>query len=432
MATISIIIPTHNRSASLRRSLNALTQQNYPLDQIEVIVVADGCSDDTVEILKAYQAPFTLHWIEQSGGGAAIARNSGAARATAPLLLFLDDDIEASPDLVAAHVQAHHQAHNQVVIGYLPTSLEKQTGFFRNVLRVWWEAMFQKMRQIGHRYSYRDLLSGNFSVSAKLFNQVNGFDPNFKCHEDYELGYRLLQAKADFNFAETALGYHYDITDLDRSLQRKYQEGRADVLFGQKYPELKATLPVASLLSRCSLIDRILLLLIFRLPAIAGMLAFGLRRSLDILEWLRLQRYWQAILDRLLGYWYLRGIAEASSSQAALNSFFESEAMPLDEGTEIEVDLKDGLEVAEQRLTAKRPDRVRLRYGQQIVGYIAPQLGTEPLRGEHLRPVLSKNLTWILLQALAIEETFNKDIPSAISHSPIDSATHSSELIYAN
>ena len=49
---VSVIIPTHNRSASLRRTLDALRRQTYSLEQVEVVVVADGCIDDTVEMLN--------------------------------------------------------------------------------------------------------------------------------------------------------------------------------------------------------------------------------------------------------------------------------------------------------------------------------------------------------------------------------------------
>src|SRR5688572_32712199 len=77
---VTIIIPTHNRSASLRRTLTALCAQTYPLPQVELLVVADGCTDDTVAMLARYEAPFAFHIIEQGGQGAAAARNRGAAQ----------------------------------------------------------------------------------------------------------------------------------------------------------------------------------------------------------------------------------------------------------------------------------------------------------------------------------------------------------------
>ena len=75
MCHISVIIPTHNRSASLRVTLDALNKQTYPFEQFEVVVVADGCNDNTIDMLKTYSASFSFKVIEQPGKGAAAARN---------------------------------------------------------------------------------------------------------------------------------------------------------------------------------------------------------------------------------------------------------------------------------------------------------------------------------------------------------------------
>src|SRR5262245_19563251 len=130
-STISVIIPTHNRCASLRQTLDALSAQTYPLQQVEVLVVADGCVDGTVEMLRRYRAPFGMRIIEQQGQGPAAARNQGAAHATGRLLLFLDDDVKVVPSLIEAYVSAHQRCPGQVVVGYLPPVLESQEGFFR-------------------------------------------------------------------------------------------------------------------------------------------------------------------------------------------------------------------------------------------------------------------------------------------------------------
>ena len=58
--TVSVVIPTHNRRASVERALRALSVQSYPLALIEVIVVADGCTDGTPGISRE-DWPFTLH-----------------------------------------------------------------------------------------------------------------------------------------------------------------------------------------------------------------------------------------------------------------------------------------------------------------------------------------------------------------------------------
>ncbi len=121
MIPISVIIPTHNRVAALTATLNALCEQTAARDEFEVVVVADGCTDSTVDLLRRYEAPFPLRYCENSPArGAAAARNAGAARADGRILLFLDDDMEASHTLIAVHVDAHRDFSDKVVLGYFP------------------------------------------------------------------------------------------------------------------------------------------------------------------------------------------------------------------------------------------------------------------------------------------------------------------------
>jgi GT2 family glycosyltransferase len=407
---ISVIIPTHNRSASLRRTLDTLALQDYPLHLIQVCVVADGCRDETVEMLQHYQSPFMLNVIEQSCQGAATARNQGAAAATAPLLLFLDDDIEATSGLVRAHVEAHQQP-DQVVIGYLPPILNHQIGFFKIALRGWWEAMFQSMKRLGHRYRYNDLLSGNFSVSKQLFDHVGGFDPAFRCQEDYELGVRLLKAGALFTFAPDALGYHHENTDLQRSLWRKYQEGRANIQLGQKYPELISTLPLYSSKVHTSVIGRLLLALMFRQPALCDRVATQSQSILTLLESIRLRRHWRKLLDKFMRYWYLRGATDALRTQQALTAFLQNAPTATEaEMSDLELDLREGLAVVEHYLDQKRPRSIRLCYGQYPVATISSQPGAEALRAVHLRPTLATILALPLLRALILDGTVDPPV----------------------
>ena len=209
--TVSIIIPSHNRSSSLRRALDALHLQTYPMDLIEVIVVADSCIDDTLAMLQDYKAPFKLQAIEVNCRSASIARNTGAASATGKLLLFLDDDIEALPPLVESHARVHRERPGAAVMGPYPPKLHGGTRFFDVEVRSWWEEKFYQMSQPGHRFTYQDLLSGNLSLDAELLGRLDGFDSAFgNCGgEDYEFGVRLLKAGVPFAVAGDAVGYHY-------------------------------------------------------------------------------------------------------------------------------------------------------------------------------------------------------------------------------
>ena len=75
---VSIIIPTHNRKAFLRQALNALVEQTYPHEQFELVVVVDGCTDGSLEMLQEFSSPFNLRIFDQEQKGAGAARNQGA------------------------------------------------------------------------------------------------------------------------------------------------------------------------------------------------------------------------------------------------------------------------------------------------------------------------------------------------------------------
>jgi len=401
---VSVVIPTHDRSATLRRTLDALCEQTFALRKVEVIVIVDGSSDSTMEMLSGYTAPFTLRIIEQSRQGPAAARNNGAAEAYGKWLIFIDDDIETIPSFIEAHVCAHQHYPGHVIIGYLPLVFHGNSGFFHHELRIWWENMFHLMRRPGHRYRFNNLLSGNFSVETEIFKQIGGFNTDFWCHEDYELGVRFIKAGIPFAFAHDAIGYHHESTDLGRSLSRKYEEGKADVLMGFCHPEMRLTLPLGRFRTPVLSIRNLFFTLAFRWPAAGNILDALLQNILDLFERKNLRGFWLRILNYRLTYHYWVGVAEELGTEKALADFLKDYLPNVDTGIEeINIDLHAGLEEAEQRLDNERPAGAFIYYGKYLVGHIYSQPGTEQLRGIHLRHVLATDLARPLLKALAIE-----------------------------
>lgn len=85
---VSVIIPTHNRAYCVTEAIDSVLVQDPPAD--EVIVVDDGSTDNTVEILAGYGDRITV--LRQDNGGAAAARNTGIRHATGEWVTFLDSD----------------------------------------------------------------------------------------------------------------------------------------------------------------------------------------------------------------------------------------------------------------------------------------------------------------------------------------------------
>src|SRR5205823_11849968 len=121
MLDLSVIVPTHNRRHFLPDLLASLAAQDYPADRWQLIIVDDGSSDDTIEYLQSGDGagPANMVVLSQPQGGPAAARNNGARNAHGRALLFLDDDMVASPSLVREHAIAHLQESWAVVVGHL-------------------------------------------------------------------------------------------------------------------------------------------------------------------------------------------------------------------------------------------------------------------------------------------------------------------------
>lgn len=398
--TLSVIIPSFNRCASLQRALRSLCQQDYPLALVEVIVVLDGGSDGSDAMLAELEPPFALTVIEQANQGAAMARNSGAARAAGEVLVFMDDDMEARPSYLAEHAAPHATSVDRVVIGYFSAVLAGRPSYFGDQLRGWWAAMFRGMRDEGHRYSYTDVLSGNLSLRRSLFECVGGFRAGFYRHEDYELGFRLLEAGAVLVFAERAESVHHEQPALHPALVRKRWEGLDDVLLGRMHPTSKPVLPMAGLRRYLALPSRIMMRLAFGLPALGDRLAWACERMLAPLERARRYPTWLRVLTGLMIYWYWRGVASEIPSLDMLNEFLSARGHEPEAQHGLALHLEQGLAAAAARLDEVRPAAVGIYYQDRRIGHIPILPGSELLRGRHLRPLLSRHFRTPLLQAL--------------------------------
>ena len=387
------------------RTLEALAQQTLPAESLEVLVVADGCTDRTVEALLGHAPPFAFQVLEQPGLGAAAARNAGAAAAAAPLLLFIDDDVEPTPGLVAAHVRAHGGQGDRVVLGPYPPVLPGRTDLFRVELRRWWQDHFMAVGHVGHRFTYRDLLAGNLSIGAGLYGRTGGFDPAFAgCGgEDWEYGVRLLDAGATFVFAADALGHHHEASDHTRSLRRARQEGRADVTIARRHAALRPAVTFGRRVSGRAAAESWASVCVFRWPWVAVLLPAVITPLLGPLERLRLRRSWLRLSRALRGLAYWQGVRDELETWKALAGFLQSGPARPDEGPEATLDLRDGIAAAERRLDAERPAGARLRYGDSAIGRIPPEAGAERLRGVHLRPALADRLAVPYLTAISFE-----------------------------
>lgn len=233
-STISVVVPTYNRLARLRRVLDALAAQTYPADALEVVVVSDGSSDGTDEYLATLEFPCTLRVARQDNCGPAVARNHGVELATGSRIVFVDDDVIPSPTLVACHA-GEHLGDAAVMIGPMLTDPD----FDYQPWILWEQQMLYKqydaMRRGDYAPTFRQFYTGNASMPRELFVRAGGFDTTLRRAEDVELAYRLDQLGATFVFDESAAAFHHAERSYDSWRATAVAYGRNDILFARDH-----------------------------------------------------------------------------------------------------------------------------------------------------------------------------------------------------
>lgn len=247
MPAATLAIASHQRRDALQRLLRGLAEHEQPAGGFEVVVVLDGSTDGSAEMVRALETPYPLRLITQDQRGLAAARNAGVSAAAHPLIVFCDDDIEPVPGYVAAHAAAHAAAGREAfVIGHTPPVVGD--GWFDHWLRGWWLDHFTNLAEPHHRFGVHDVNDGNASAPVSLWKRIGGLDESFSGRrQDYELGIRLLDAEVPIVFARDAIGLHHLRKQPADLLREAREEGRADARMASRTPgracELAYALP---------------------------------------------------------------------------------------------------------------------------------------------------------------------------------------------
>jgi glycosyltransferase involved in cell wall biosynthesis len=192
---ISVIIPTYQRRSSVLRLIESLRGQSLRPTEFEVIVVVDGSTDGSYEALLGSSPDFALQVIRQENRGRAGACNAGIRIARAGMVLLLDDDMVAEPELLRAHLAAHRLSPRRGVLGAVPIAVRRGSPA---VVRYYAEKFNAHLRQLetAEEIRHTSFYSGNFSIALEEIRGVGCFDERFRRYgnEDTELAVRLARA----------------------------------------------------------------------------------------------------------------------------------------------------------------------------------------------------------------------------------------------
>jgi glycosyltransferase involved in cell wall biosynthesis len=232
---ISVVIPTYNRAAVLDRCLTALTSEGAA----EVIVVDDGSTDETGAVLARHG---WARAIRRENGGRSAAKNTGVEHASGDVVLFIDDDVVATPGLVRRHAD-HHALRpdaEEALVGHVTWSPEVKVTRHMRWLERGGPLFAYDQVDDAENVSWRHLYTANASVKRDF---LEPFDTELSIFEDAELGYRLSKRGMRLRYDPAAVGHHLREETPERTERRMEEVGAAAARVHRKWPELREPPP---------------------------------------------------------------------------------------------------------------------------------------------------------------------------------------------
>ena len=240
--TLSVVMPTYDEPERLEAALKSLSQQDYPHEAIQIIVVDDASPHLDSERLHAAVAPLQLQLLRnEQNQGRARTRNTALRVASGEIVVFLDSDMIVGTNFLRAHAQQHQNHAEAVFVGNVRFASEiPNTSLTRYI-----EGRGVHRVDEDKPIPFNCFVTGNSSVRRSTLLRVGFFDEDLTAYggEDLELGYRLHLAGIPLYYAPEALSYHYHLRSLEPlcRLMQTYGNKSIPILLN-KHPELDAVL----------------------------------------------------------------------------------------------------------------------------------------------------------------------------------------------
>ena len=247
----SVVISTYNRAGALRATLDALVDQDLPPTDYEVLVVDDGSSDTTWELLSTRSTPYRLRPVRLPfNQGVSAGRNAGLRVAEGRYVVMISDDLIVPREFLRTHVATLERFPGAWVVGgFRQLEALTATPFGRFVDQL--ERGFVQLR-IGRRlepglYEMTMPTARNLSLPRSDLERVGHFDERFRVTcEDQDLAERAQRCGIRFIFNAALVCVHNDQTaELGRYL-RFQERGAGDTArLCLKYPGIHGQSPIA-------------------------------------------------------------------------------------------------------------------------------------------------------------------------------------------
>jgi len=217
---ISIIIPSYNAEKTIIQALKGL--ENQTRKDFEVVVVDDGSTDSSFELVKSYKnkSGLSIRLIKQQNAGPANARNIGVEHSAGDIIIFLDSDCLPPENWVEEMVRPLNYKIAGCNCGYKVRNKESLIARYID-----YEIAKRHEKLIGKSIDTIGTYSASFIKS--VFNEAGGFDPKYKAAsgEDFDFAFNVKKVGYDLFFIDKTFVYHHHPDSLKKYLKQQFSRG---------------------------------------------------------------------------------------------------------------------------------------------------------------------------------------------------------------
>lgn len=203
MTTVSVAIPTYGRDAVLVDTLRYVLSLDPRADEVLVVDQTPRHDDGAERQLEAWSRDGSIRWLRLERPSIPHAMNEALRAATSDVVLFLDDDLIPSPELIARHREAIQR--DDAVVGQILQPGEEPVAFAERTRSRIDDLAFPFNANRGTRIT--NVMAGNLAVVRKRALAIGGFDENFTTTAyrfETDFAWRLLDAGGTIWFEPSA------------------------------------------------------------------------------------------------------------------------------------------------------------------------------------------------------------------------------------
>ena len=216
---ISVVVPVYNREDLIQNCIESLLSLEYPKDRIEIIIVDNGSSDRTPEVIQKYGVIYVL----EERRGSSCARNKGVSVARGDLIAFTDSDCEVSQDWALEIANSYSKPGIAALRGFC-------AGINANLIATFMqrkhEGISYRRTADGYALGGNSLNPRNCAISRELFDKIGGFDPKLLRLQDFDFNRRLNLLEYKVHFNPKMVTYHHNPTDISVCLEKGESNGK--------------------------------------------------------------------------------------------------------------------------------------------------------------------------------------------------------------